>query len=634
MMKYYLQLIFLFLSMHFINAQTTENFEAESVGSSILINGFTITSQIGLFDIYQLNGTGWNGISADNKYIDNSSNVSPPGGKQFTVSRTNGASFTLKSVWLYLATSNAMGLNVTGSCSITGKLAGATQYTATQTGFVANTSTNNGFTFINMASYGGNNNSNTTIDSFIITTTGDIDYIAMDALTWQAPTSVVNSSVSNLNNFTTCSGNASAAQSFTVSGSSLTANLIVTAPAGYEVSTSSGSGYGTTIALTPSSGTVSTTTIYARLAANATGDPSGNITVTSTSATTKNITVTSTINSPPSISIQPSDSTICTVGNNTLFSVTASNATGYQWQVNSGSGFTNISNVTPYSGTTTATLTLMAPASTLNNYQYRVIVSGACTPNATSNAATLKISSLSASISSQTNVSCNGGSNGSATVTATGGIGTLTYSWAPAGGSNATASGLSAGSYTVTVTDANGCTVTATANITQPTSAVSGTTVVTNLTCNGANTGAINLTPTGGTGPYTFNWGGGITTEDRTGLAAGSYSVTITDDNGCTGIVNATVTQPTAITASITSQTNVACNGGANGSATVTATGGTGTLTYSWAPSGGTAATATGLTNRFRGYRHTYLFMVTFRGYCRYSYRAYCRYIYRNYYRC
>jgi hypothetical protein len=124
---------------------------------------------------------------------------------------------------------------------------------------------------------------------------------------------------------------------------------------------------------------------------------------------------------------------------------------------------------------------------------------------------------------------------------------------------------------------------------------VSGTTVVTNVACNGGNTGAINLTPTGGTGPYTFLWNGGVTTEDRTGLTAGNYSVVITDANGCTGTVNATVTQAPALVASASSQTNVACNGGANGSATVAVTGGTGSYTYSWAPAGGTAATATGL---------------------------------------
>ena len=109
--------------------------------------------------------------------------------------------------------------------------------------------------------------------------------------------------------------------------------------------------------------------------------------------------------------------------------------------------------------------------------------------------------------------------------------------------------GLAAGTYTVIITDANGCTATVNAIVTQPATAVSGTTVVTNISCNGGSNGSINLTPAGGASPYTFNWGGGITTEDRTGLAAGTYTVIITDANGCTATVNATVTQPAIVNA-------------------------------------------------------------------------------------
>ncbi len=200
---------------------------------------------------------------------------------------------------------------------------------------------------------------------------------------------------------------------------------------------------------------------------------------------------------------------------------------------------------------------------------------------------------MSATIS-QTNVSCNGGSNGTASIAVTGGTAPYTYAWSPTGGTSATATGLPTGNYTVTVTDNNGCTITRTVTITQPT-AVSGTTVVTNIACNGGSNGAINLTPSGGTAPYTFNWGGGITTEDRTGLSAGTYTVTITDANGCTATVSATVTQPATAMSATISQTNVSCNGGSNGTASIAVTGGTAPYTYAWSPTGGTSATATGL---------------------------------------
>ena len=204
---------------------------------------------------------------------------------------------------------------------------------------------------------------------------------------------------------------------------------------------------------------------------------------------------------------------------------------------------------------------------------------------------------------SQTNISCFGGSNGVASInTPTGGTGLYSYNWTPgnpAGDGTRNVTGLTAGTWTCTVTDSNGCTLATSFTVTQPSAAVSGTTVVTNATCNGTSNGAINLTPSGGTAPYTFNWGGGVTTEDRTGLVAGSYSVTITDANLCTGVVNATVTQPSAIVAG-SAQTNIACFGGSNGTASVfSVTGGAGGYTYDWSPgtpSGDGTATITGLT--------------------------------------
>jgi aminopeptidase-like protein len=139
-------------------------------------------------------------------------------------------------------------------------------------------------------------------------------------------------------------------------------------------------------------------------------------------------------------------------------------------------------------------------------------------------------------------VLCFGASTGSIDVSVSGGTSPYTYNW---GGGITTQdrSGLAAGTYTVTVTDANACTKTVSATITQPSALTVSETNV-DVLCFGANTGSIDVTVSGGTSPYTYNWGGGITTQDRTGLAAGTYTVTVTDANSCTKTVSATITQP------------------------------------------------------------------------------------------
>jgi len=195
----------------------------------------------------------------------------------------------------------------------------------------------------------------------------------------------------------------------------------------------------------------------------------------------------------------------------------------------------------------------------------------------------------------KTDVSCNGGTNGAATVAPTGGTPPYTYSWSPSGGTAASATGLAVGTYTVTVTDNNNCQTTRTFTINQPTaiSTVSGS--KTDVSCNGGTNGMATVTPTGGTPPYTYSWSpSGGAAASATGLAAGTYTVTVTDANACQATRSFTINEPTALTAT-TSQTDISCNGGANGSASVTVSGGTPSYTYSWAPSGGTAATASGL---------------------------------------
>ena len=299
-----------------------------------------------------------------------------------------------------------------------------------------------------------------------------------------------------------------------------------------------------------------------------------------------------TVNTSPSVISQPISRTIC-VGSNATFSAVFSNATGYQWQVDQGAGYTNISNNTTYSGATSSTLTITGATAALNGYVYRLIASGACTPISVSNGAVLNVSTVNGTISN-TNVSCNGGSNGTATVVASGGAGGYTYSWAPIGGTNATATGLPVGVYTVTITDSKGCTGIVSTTITQPT-AITATTSQTNVSCNGGGNGTATVVASGGAGGYTYSWAPtGGTNATATGLAAGTYTVTITDANNCQTTKSFTITQPTAMS-STTSQTNIACNGGSTGVATVNVSGGTAPYTYSWSPTGGTAATATGL---------------------------------------
>jgi hypothetical protein len=178
-----------------------------------------------------------------------------------------------------------------------------------------------------------------------------------------------------------------------------------------------------------------------------------------------------------------------------------------------------------------------------------------------------------------TNVSCNGGNNGAISITPAGGTSPYTYNWG--GGITAqNRSNLAAGTYTVTVTDNTSATSTATFTVTQP-AAVTASGTPTNILCNGGNNGAINITAAGGTGPYTYNWGSGVTTEDRTNLTAGTYTVTVTDTRSCTGTATFTLTQPAAVSVSGT-PTNILCNGGNNGAINITATGGTAPYTYNW----------------------------------------------------
>ncbi|MBU3678816.1 MAG: hypothetical protein FGM32_04315, partial [Candidatus Kapabacteria bacterium] len=213
---------------------------------------------------------------------------------------------------------------------------------------------------------------------------------------------------------------------------------------------------------------------------------------------------------------------------------------------------------------------------------------------------------------SSTNVLCNGNSNGTITVSGTSG-GTHTdaasrtyrYMIARSGGSTTgpqtagTFTGLQAGTYTVSViAQATGstpaCTTSASVTITQPLTLVASIASQENVSCFGGSNGTATAGQTGGTSPYTYLWSNTQTTETATGLAPGTYSVTVTDSKGCTASATATITQPPVLSASIASQTNVSCNGASTGTVTASQAGGTSPYTYSWS-NGQTTQTATGL---------------------------------------
>lgn len=311
-----------------------------------------------------------------------------------------------------------------------------------------------------------------------------------------------------------------------------------------------------------------------------TGLLAGSYSVTITDANACSRTISNIMVSQPSVlNALPSVTNVaCNGGANGTASVTPSGGVvGYSYLWNTGA--------------TTQTITGL----TAGTYSVTVTDANACTKVVNINVTQPPVLD---GTTSTTSVSCFGGSNGSATVTATGGTPSYTYSWAPSGGTAATASGLTAGTYSVTITDANACVKTITGIVVGgPAAALVATPAAqTNILCNGSATGSATVAVTGGTGTYTYQWSpSGGTAATATGLTAGTYTVTVKDANLCQTTQSFTITQPSALIASASAQTNIACNGGTTGSATVSATGGTGAYTYSWSPSGGTAATASGL---------------------------------------
>ena len=269
----------------------------------------------------------------------------------------------------------------------------------------------------------------------------------------------------------------------------------------------------------------------------------------------------------------------CNGGNNGAIALTVTGATGaitYSWS--NGATTATIANL--IAGTYSVSINDSRNCSVVK--QFTVTQPGAFT------------TSVSGTMSS-----C-GASNGSLTATTSGGTAPFRYLWSN-GATTATISGLAPGIYTVTTTDANGCTSTGSMTITTSTP-ITVTISVTAARCNGASTGSATATVTGGTAPYRYAWSNGGTTATISNVAAGTYSVTVTDAVGCSSIQVATVTQPTAISLFVDAVDAVCTNG--TGRITITVSGGTAPYTYLW----NTGATTLSLTNLSGG---TYTLTVT-----------------------
>ena len=294
----------------------------------------------------------------------------------------------------------------------------------------------------------------------------------------------------------------------------------------------------------------------------------------------------------PSVTVSTSP-VLCNGGNTGTASVSVTGGTipyTYNWA--------------PSGGTSGTAAALVA-----GTYTVTVTDSIGCTANAIAN-----ISQPAPIILSivNTSVSCNNGADGTATVTATNGINPFSYSWLPLGGTSSTAIGLSSGTYSVTVMDANSCSSTITTSINQPAPIVLSV-INTPVKCNGGNDGTASVTVSNGTSPYSYLWSpSGATTANAAGLSAGVNSVTVTDANGCSTNLSTTINQPLALGGSVIN-TPVSCFGANDGTATVSATGGTFPYLYSWLPTGGTS------TNAFSLSAGTYSVTITDVNHCFYN---------------
>uniref|UniRef100_UPI00404AA5E0 beta strand repeat-containing protein n=3 Tax=Flavobacterium sp. TaxID=239 RepID=UPI00404AA5E0 len=558
-------LLLLFSSLFEMNAQITETFEGINNGSSSFVNGsFVANLAPSSFLVGQILNYGYN---SSDRFIENVNSTSG------TISANT--TFYVSSLYLYPSTDLGNN-NQTSNVSVTfiGKLNGINQFTYTppSADFSAasySNPVNRGFSLVNFAAVGYQN---TLINELVVTIGNSGNYIAIDNFTFTPVTSLPPTvTTDSQSNVTTTSailgGNVTSPGSSNVVDRGIVWSTTST-PTVLNNKVQIGTGIGLfsqNITNLPSN-----TLIYVRAYAISNAGTSYGEQITFTTLVDCNLTA------------SPQSQT-----NVSCFGASTGSATV---QVSGGSA--------PYTYSWSPSGGSQATATGLSAGVYVVTVedSNGCS-DTQSFTITQPASGVNASPAMQTNIACFGGSNGSATVQVSGGSAPYTYSWSPSGGSQATATGLSAGVYVVTVEDATGCSDTQSFTITQPASGVNASPASqTNIACFGGSNGSATVQVSGGSAPYTYSWSpSGGSQAFANGLSAGDYVVTVQDSNGCTDTQSFTITQPDILVSSIESQTNIGCGEPNLGSATVAVSGGTAPYFYSWSPSGGSDATATGL---------------------------------------
>lgn len=209
---------------------------------------------------------------------------------------------------------------------------------------------------------------------------------------------------------------------------------------------------------------------------------------------------------------------------------------------------------------------------------------------ASSEVVVTEIPTLAISLENSNNVNCFGENNGSAAIEVSGGNGTYSYEWSN-GATQASIENLAAGSYNVIVTDEDNCTATYSIEIDQPSELVSNATS-TNESSYQGNNGSASANPSGGSDNYTYEWSNGATTSNISNLAPGTYTVSITDGNGCKVEETVTIDEFICSIASDVSSIDISCNGANDGQATATLTQGAGTPTYEWSNGATTSSIA------------------------------------------